>query len=653
MPDIIRLLPDTIANQIAAGEVVQRPASAIKELMENAIDAKATDIKVVLKDAGRTLIQVIDNGAGMSPMDARMCWERHATSKIQNADDLFKLSTKGFRGEALASIAAVAQVEMRTRRAEDEVGTLIEIEGSEVKRQEPVQTPVGTSMMVKNLFFNVPVRRNFLKANAVEMRHILDDFQRVALAHPEVSFSLHHNGIQLVQTPRSNLRQRLVSILGQNLNKIILPIEEETEHIHITGFIGKPEGARKTRGEQFFFVNDRFIKSSYLHHAVSSAYESLLQPDTHPFYCIFMKLPPERIDVNVHPTKTEIKFEDERLIYNYLQVTVRHALGQYSLSGTLDFEAEPVITNTLRGIGPDEQGGTWSPDFTAPSTEENFAKFASDFEKKPSGSDFGRAQRERQPSEIETQQRNNLKNWETLYSGMARNVRSDDSQQNSDSEEFEIFPQKKDSDELPVLTTAPLLEGGPDNTVTGGGKKPLQIHNRYILTHIKSGFLLIDQQLAHERVLFERFLKTMERQTPLTQQLLFPMSIRLSALDAELLRSMIADVNALGIDVRDFGADSFVVHGLPPEMGQANEEKVLEALLEEFKVHSELRSNPRLGLARALARNAATKRGQELSVEEMQTLTDQLFACETPFRAPNGTKTFITLTLEELEKKFS
>ena len=343
MADVIQLLPDSIANQIAAGEVIQRPASVVKELMENAIDAGSTSVKLVVKDAGKTLIQVIDNGSGMSETDARMCFERHATSKIRKANDLFSLVTKGFRGEAMASIAAIAQVEMRTRLEGQDLGTKIIIEGSEVKKQEACQSPQGSTISVKNLFYNVPARRKFLKSNPVEMRYIMDEFQRLAIAHSDIFFSLHHNNVELFHLPPGSLRQRVVGVLGTNTNKKLVPLKEDTEILNLSGFVGKPEFAKKTRGEQLFFVNNRFIKSSYLNHAVMTAYEELLPKDTFPLYVIFIEIDPTRIDINVHPTKQEIKFDDERLVYNYLKVAVRHSLGQYSIMPTLDFEQLPAF----------------------------------------------------------------------------------------------------------------------------------------------------------------------------------------------------------------------------------------------------------------------------------------------------------------------
>jgi DNA mismatch repair protein MutL len=623
MSDIIQLLPDAIANQIAAGEVVQRPASVIKELLENAVDAGASSIMVILKDAGRTLIQVIDDGKGMSPTDARMCFERHATSKIRKSEDLFQIRTMGFRGEAMASIAAVAQVEMRTRRTEDELATQIIIEASEVKLQEACQAPLGTNIQVKNLFYNVPARRNFLKANAVEMRHVMDEFERVAIANPEVQMNLHHNGMQIMQLNKGNLRQRLVGILGQNANKKLMPIEEDTEIMKINGFIGKPEFARKARGEQYFFVNDRFIKSAYLHHAVMSAYEDLLPSEHHPFYCIFLDLDPSKIDVNVHPTKQEIKFEDERMLYNILRVTVRHALGQFSISPTINFDVESGFEKQLHQqyTPPIQSGQKPLPSYT-PTRHERDVRHDS-----------------------------NLKNWEKLYEGLDKLGSKANSPNDfmSDNPADDI-PPAPEPDEWSVLPSLESASNGLD--ADGMIRKPYQIHNRYILSQIKSGFLLIDQQYAHERILYERFLRMLAKQKPQSQQLLFPVSLNLSPAEAEMLREILDEVNALGIDIREFGNQSFVVHGLPPEFKTGEEEKIIEQILNQYRMNLDLKLSAGESLARSLARSAAIKRGQSLSDEEMRELIDKLFACEMPFKTASGKKTFLTFDSAELERKF-
>lgn len=608
MADIIQLLPDSIANQIAAGEVIQRPASVVKELMENSIDAGATSVKLILKDAGKALIQVVDDGCGMSETDARMSFERHATSKIRQAADLFSIRTMGFRGEALASIAAIAQVEMRTRRHSEEHGARLIVEGSEIRIQEPCSTTPGTSISVKNLFYNVPARRNFLKSNPVEYRHVLDEFQRIAIANPEIFFSLHHDGREEYHLPASNLRQRLVGIFGGNANKKLVPVNEETDILSLYGFVGKPEFAKKTRGEQFFFVNKRYIKSSYLNHAVVMAYEELLPKESYPLYAVFIDIDPARIDVNVHPTKQEIKFEDERLVYNYLKVAIRHALGRHSITPTLDFDQEPSITRASSmkpNLFPDQH-----PRPPVPAS----------------------------PS--------NLMNWQKLYEGLER------------PREERVSPPVEMESEGPI--TLESAWAGQQEIDDGAGnfqkqtREPYQLHASYIVSPIKSGFLLIDQQAAHERILYEKFLMALEEDIVHTQQELFPRNIELSPADAALLRQILPEIHQLGFDIQEFGQTSFVIHGLPADFPPGKDEQaIIESLLEQFKQNVELKLHLRDNLARVMARTAAIKRGQSLTVQEMQSLIDQLFACSAPFQNPSGRQCFLTYTLEEIEKKLS
>ena len=623
MADVIQLLPDAIANQIAAGEVIQRPASAVKELMENAIDAGSTSIKLIIKDAGKTLIQVIDNGCGMSETDARMSFERHATSKIRQAEDLFAVRTMGFRGEALASIAAVAQVEMRTRKQQDELGIRLVVEGSEVKKQEPCQCPAGTSISIKNLFFNIPARRNFLKSNTVEMRHILDEFQRMALAHPDVFFSLHHNNGELFHLQPGNLRQRVISVMGNHTNKKLVPLQEETDIIKLYGYAGKPEFAKKTRGDQLFFVNQRFIKSGYLHHAVMGAYEGLLPADTYPLYVIFIEIDPAQIDINVHPTKQEIKFEDEKLVYNYLKVTVRHALGQHHITPTLDFEQE----------------GSFSPTRILPPTRRDITV------DKPtsSKSSNGVGGTSSHPSEL---QRKNLKRWEDLYAEPDQALDED------------LFSNENSGSEGPITIESSFSE---DNTLeddqcsfSKSQKEPYQIHATYIVSHIKSGFLLIDQQAAHERILYEHYLNILNEQAASSQQQLFPRTIELTPMEAAMLKDILDQINLLGFDIQNFGANTFVINGVPAELaGKKDEVKVIEMLLEQYRKNLDFKLDIQDNIARSMARGAAIKRGQKLEVREMQSLIDQLFACSLPFKSPNGKNCFITFELSELEKQFN
>jgi len=633
MADVIRLLPDSIANQIAAGEVIQRPASVVKELMENSIDAGSTQIKLIIKDAGKTLIQVIDDGCGMSETDARMSFERHATSKIRAAKDLFSIKTMGFRGEAMASIAAIAQVEMKTRKHNEDVGVRLTIEGSEIKSQEPCQCNAGTSLAIKNLFYNVPARRNFLKTTTVEMRHIIDEFQRVALANSDIFFSLHHNGIEVFHLPESNLRQRIVNIFGQNSNKKLVPVLEETDALRLEGFVGKPEFAKKTRGEQFFFVNRRFIKSGYLNHALMGAYEDVLPKDTYPLYVIFIEIDPARIDINVHPTKQEIKFDDERLVYNYLKVSVRHALGQYSITPTLDFDQEQILNNhSLPSMGESRREANSSPPFLGSLGGDTSNSSSSEGERYETFSS------KVNNSEIDS---SNLQNWKKMYDGL---------------DEFDQ-PQEDKIGNQPITIESGMSEV---NQLDDGNQsfskdvKPLfQIHSTYIVSHIKSGYILVDQQAAHERILYERYLSMLNEKEAMTQKELFPRNITLNPADAEILKDLLPQINLLGFDIQEFGKEAFVIHGVPADLKfSQDEQKVIEQLLEQYKTNRDLDLNISENVARAMARSSAIKKGQSLTQEEMRGLVDQLFACAMPFASPIGKKCFVTFELEELANKF-
>ncbi|MGK6350631.1 DNA mismatch repair endonuclease MutL [Parapedobacter sp. DT-150] len=605
MPAIIQLLPDAVANQIAAGEVVQRPASAVKELMENAIDAGADRIRLMVKGGGKSLIQVIDNGCGMNVTDARLCFERHATSKIRKAEDLFAIRTKGFRGEALASIAAIAHVELRTRRIEDELGTLVEIEGSAVVRQEPVATPAGTSISVKNLFYNIPARRNFLKSNPVEMRHIVDEFQRLALAHPRVFFSLHNDDQEIFHLPAESLKQRIVHVFGSSYNQRLVPVEEETTIINLTGFIGKPEYAKKTRGEQFFFVNNRFVRDPYLNHAVLKAYEGLLPSDSFPLYVLFIEIDPGKIDINVHPTKTEIKYEDERAIYAILQSAVKRSLGRYNITPTLDFNQETGFSQMISPKPLEE--------ITPPSVTFNphFNPF-----------DNGKSGDGKRPAAIP-------QNWETLYE----------------------ITQKAPDTQLDLHGEAVYPSADQPKPPN---KQPFQLHGRYIVSQIHSGFILIDQQAAHERILFEQFCQQLENRQGASQQSLFPQTVTLNAADFQLITDLLPDIQALGFQIREFGRHTFVVEGIPAELTSGvSERQVLEQLLEDYKNNqAELKLPKREKLARSLARHAAIKPGTVLSADDMAELIDRLFACEMPNASLNGKPVILTFTLQELAERF-
>jgi DNA mismatch repair protein MutL len=612
MSDIIRLLPDHIANQIAAGEVIQRPSSVVKELLENAIDAGSTEIKLIVKDSGKTLIQVIDNGKGMSETDARMCFERHATSKISNADDLFAIKTKGFRGEALASIAAIAHVELITKTSVNELASRILIEGSEVKKQEYAQSHEGTNFSVKNLFYNVPARRKFLKSDPVEFRHIVDEFLRVALAHPEIFFQLIHNGAETYHLPKSKLKQRIVSIFGKNMDDKLLPVTENSDTIKISGFVSKAEIAKRNPGDQYLFVNHRFIKSNYLNHAVRSAYEQLLQKDQYPTYFLYLELDPASIDINVHPTKTEIKFDEERLIYNYIRGCVKHALGKYILSPTLDFE-----TDTNFGLS--------QRNFQSKLNQGN-----QDIPAKPYN-DFQGLERE------------NIKNWEVIYQSLGNKP---------ESESKNFIPNQSTfftSHDVSLTNSS-----ASDERHQISGREPYQIHNSYIISHIKSGFMIIDQSYAHERILYEEILKNINGGSRATQKELFPQILEFDTKKAELFRELLPFFNKIGFEIEEFGQNSFVVHGTPAGLEQSSGSAVLiNEIMDHFEMEQSTKSVVAEKLAASFAKTFRIKKGKLLSADEMRMIVDKLFACETPFVTPGGKKCFITMGIDQLKLKFN
>lgn len=613
MSDIIQLLPDAIANQIAAGEVVQRPASALKELLENAVDAGATHVQVVVKEAGKQLIQVIDNGKGMSATDARMSFERHATSKIRSSADLFSIRTFGFRGEALASIAAVAQVELKTRQAESELGTLIQIEGSEVKKQEPFAGNVGTSVSMKNLFFNVPARRNFLKSNSVEMRHIVDEFQRVALSYSDIGFSLFQQDLEVYSLTPGKLSQRIVGLFGKNYQGQLVPCEEETPHVNVKGYIGKPENAKKTRGEQFFFVNNRFIKSSYLNHAVSSAFEGLLQSDQHPFYVLFLEIDPSHIDINVHPTKTEIKFDDERTIYAVIRSAVKQALGAHHVVPSLDFSLD-VNFNEKWDQDPQKKEQV--------DREYSYKSFNTPEFKQASTS-----------------------GWEKLFEGTQQLTR--DINRTTGSEETEVLTFESRAN--PEETT----EFIPRPTETDSTGATFQVELNYVVAQMSTGFLIIDQQTAHERILYERYLRQLKLAQGTSQQCLFPPTINLGPSDYSLVMDIMPELHSLGFMVSEFGKDTVLIQGVPADIQVKNEKELFEGLLEQYKhFKSELSLDTRENLARSLARKSSLKKGQKLNSQEMETLVGQLFACQNPNYGLGGNKTFVKLDLNSIHSFF-
>ena len=638
MPDIIQLLPDNIANQIAAGEVIQRPASAVKELLENAVDAGATEIKLIVAEAGKSLIQVVDNGKGMSETDARIAFERHATSKIRNIDDLFHIRTMGFRGEALASIAAVSQVELKTCREEDEIGTFIEIENSIVLRQEPVASPIGSNIAMKNLFFNVPARRNFLKSNAAEMRHIVDEFTRVALAFPSVHFVLNSNGQDLMHLEKGSLKQRIVQILGNTYNAKLVSVQENMDYLNIYGFVGKPETAKKTRGDQYFFVNNRFIRSAYLNHAVMNAYREMIPQDSYPLYALFIDLDPSQVDINVHPTKQEIKFEDEKIIYAFVQAAVKHSLAQFSVTPTLDFDLDPAIQR-LDAV-------------SKPVTEEKKAAVAA-------SSLYQTFTQKNQAHFIEPGYKSDLKHWKEFYERPGSGGQEKGSQEKETQESGSPGSPadlKTGGDAIPAGGDAiPGRDGGAAalKTQPTEGAELRQLLNTYIITPVNRGFILIHQQSAHERILYERYVAAAAGKGIASQKSLFPATLQLSAPDSILLNELTPDLQALGYLIEPFGKDSFIVQGTPADTGQGNEKAVLESLLEQFKhFSSEMKFSKREKLIRSMARQHAVKAGMLLDGKEMSALVEGLFACKQPNITPGGDPTYIEFRKEYVEKLF-
>jgi len=607
--DIIHLLPDNIANQIAAGEVIQRPASAVKELLENAVDAGATEIQLLVTDAGKNLIQVIDNGKGMSETDARMAFERHATSKITAIDDLFHIKTMGFRGEALASIAAVAQVEIKTKNAKAQLGTYIEIENSAVVKQEPCAFGTGTSISMKNLFFNVPARRNFLKSNAAEMRHIMDEFIRVAMAFPQVFFSMSSNGQQVFHLESGNLKQRIVQILGNNYNARMVTVKEETDYLNVYGFVGKPETAKKTRGDQYFFVNNRFIKSAYLNHAVNNAFDTLIAKDSFPSYVLFIDLDPSQLDINVHPTKQEIKFEDEKIIYAFVQAAVKHALAQFSIAPSLDFTLNAEIQN-LEAVNK-------------PFTTENKDSAAS--------SELYRGFTQKNQAHFIDKNKSELKDWQHFF----KKSELQDIPQGEDAAKFEF--------EQPTVNTLGL----PENS------QFIQMHNTYIIASMQNGFVVVHQQLAHERILYERYsIAAHGKQMP-AQKSLFPVTLELAPADAVLLQDLLPELAAIGFIVEPFGNNTFVIQGTPADVLQGNEKNSVELLIEQYKhFSSDVKFSKREKLVRCMSRQHAIKAGQSLSIKEMQSLVEELFACTTPNVTISGAPTYLEFKEDYLDRMF-
>jgi DNA mismatch repair protein MutL len=620
MSSIIQLLPDHVANQIAAGEVVQRPASVVKELLENAVDAGASEIKLIVKDAGKTLVQVIDNGKGMSVTDSRLCFERHATSKIRHAEDLFALHTKGFRGEALASIAAIAHVELKTRQEQEELGTHLVIEGSKFTSQEVAVVPKGTSFSVKNLFFNIPARRNFLKSDTVEFRHIIDEFERVALAHANISFMLYHNGSEMFNLPDSNTRQRIVNIFGGRTNEKLVPVKESTEIVGIQGYVTKPEFAKKSRGEQFFFVNNRFIKSGYLHHAVMAAYEGLLKDGCQPGYFIYLDVPPNTIDINIHPTKTEIKFDDEHALYAILRSSIKHCLGQFNVAPVLDFDRDnnldtPYNYEKREAVVPTVQ------------VDRNYNPFADEKPVKAMASSSAYAspsfrKPEHQPS------------WESLYTG--------------------IVPATEELEGITFETEEVTGSLFNDNEVEQAIYKTYQIHKKYIVSPIKSGLLIIDQKRAHQRILYEQFLTNITIHHAASQQLLFPLLLHYNKSELDLIKEMREALENTGFVFAEINHDHIVVSGLPVNVAESEVSILLEELINDLQQEVPDSSFSQSdSIAKSMSKSLAVKTGTYMNEKEQENMVNALFACKEPDVSPFQRPTFITVSVEDLDKRFA
>ena len=630
MLDIIHLLPDSIANQIAAGEVVQRPASVVKELLENSIDARANNIQLIVKDAGRTLIQVIDDGMGMSATDARMSFERHATSKIRTADDLFSILTMGFRGEALASIAAIAQVELRSRRMIDEVGTMIRIEGSEIKSQESVSCTKGTNFQVKNLFFNVPARRNFLKSNPVEMKHILDEFQRVSLAHPDITFTLYHNDVEVYNLPAGKLSRRIVDIFGKAYREQLASCEEETPFVNISGYVGKPESAKKGRGEQFFFVNKRFIKHNYLHHAVLSAFEATIPEGSSPFYVLFIEIDPSHVDINIHPTKTEIKFDDERAVYAIIRSAVRRAIGVYNLTPTIDFESDINFANLTNTNRFSDSPNPISPSFSGLSDFENARPSSQQGTYQPQRDDVYREKRD-------NISQSNTENWRKLFDGLEGFKPNNQANLGFDSEPMTMGSKANDiSDESRRIAEIQEISA-------------IQIQNRFIVAQAKNGMMLIDQRAAYERILYEKYYNNLKNKKSFTQQLLFPKTLDLQPADYQLVMEIQEEIKALGFSFEEFGQHTIKINGVPPEVQEENEKEIFEGLVQQYKTNqTDLQLDRLENVARSFSKRSSSKYMGELSKIEINLLIHQLFETAVPSYTPNGEPIMTILSLDHL-----
>ena len=589
---MIQLLPEHVANQIAAGEVIQRPASAVKELLENAVDAGASKIQLIIKNAGSSLVQVIDNGSGMNKEDAILCFKKHATSKIKTADDLFNISSKGFRGEALSSIAAVGHIELKTRTKKDDVGTYVLIEGSEIIKNESTACPIGTSISMKNLFFNLPARRNFLKSRNVETRHIIDEFHRIALSHPELHFTMHHDDNLIFDLPEGNRRQRIVSIFGKKYNERLVPIEEDTSLSKISGFILKPEFSKRTRGEQFLFINDRFIKSNSLNHAINFAFKDLISKENFPSYFIYLDVPPNSIDVNIHPTKTEIKFEDERAIYSILKSCVRSSLGKYNVAPTIDFEQE-----TSFDLPPLKMGSPINSPTIKVNTDYNPFK----------------------PKSV-TNVEENLDLLRTNFQ--------------SDFNELDEFKSETN-----------IQKNNSTNSF-------LQFKKRYIITVKKNGLLIVDSFRAHQQIKFEELITNYENSEVVSQKLLHPLEINLSSTDIQLCMEIKEELLRLGVEIDQFSKDTIVVNSYPVNAKDLNAQSFIESCLESFKHQNNEFESPNMKLAWGIATNYAHTRLVNMTEQEMSHMVDCLFSCKSPTLTANGLAIIKEIEETEINNKF-
>lgn len=609
MSDIIQLLPDSVANQIAAGEVIQRPASVVKELVENAVDAGAKTINVLIVDAGRTSIQVIDDGKGMSETDARLSFERHATSKIRKADDLFALTTMGFRGEALASIAAIAQIELKTRQEKDDIGTSLSIAGSKFIGQEPCVCPIGSNFKVENLFFNVPARRKFLKSNTTELNNIISAFERIVLVYPNITFTLHSNGVEIFSLKACSLRQRIVEVFGKRLNQNLLPVEVETTLCRIYGFVGKPESAKKKGALQYFFVNDRYMKHPYFNKAVANAFERLVPFGEQVPYFLYFEVPAENIDVNIHPTKTEIKFENEQAIWQILMAAVKEALGRFNDIPAIDFDTEGK---------PDIPVFNPSANVSAPTVNFN-----------PSYNPFKETKSNKSSAASQTQ-------WEELYKGLNEDFSTDTEN---------VLSDPNQSDEQSIFTSN---EVGKTSVAEERSPAHYQYKGCYIMTAVKSGLMIIDQHRAHVRILYEQYLKQLKEHTAHTQKMLFPEMVNLPTSNEAALQKVLSEMQTMGFELSNMGGGSYAVNGIPAGIEGLNisvlvGDIVASTLEDGSSVNEEIDK----ALALSLARNAAIPHGQVLGNEEMENLVNELFACNNVNYTPTG-KTILTI-LKQLD----